>query len=249
MATPQQKLITVVTATFNRAHLLIDQHDSLCHQSNLLFDCIVVDEESTDDAIAFLTNAAQEVEESVEIAGVASLRGHDLSTPLDKPSFPKNTYVVASNLERKQYQLKQDACEVYKTAVLASHPFQVWKTEKFVTEQVVWNQLALKGYRLRWYNRITVVARYQASGMTNASWGMLKNNPMGYVMMFNHLLLTTPSFRSKINNTIQFISCCFLGNNPSYIFNCNQGLLGILLFIPGWALSKRRRIQFKHFSK
>jgi len=302
MAAPQQKLITVVTATFNRAHLLVDLYDSLCRQTHLLFDWIVVDDGSTDgtsdmvkqwirkqppfhiqliqkenggknraindavkivstrytmivdsddyltdDAIAFLTDAAQEVEESEEIAGVAGLRGHDLSTPLDNPSFPKDTFVVASNLERKQYQLEQDACEVYKTAVLASHPFQVWSTETFVPEQVVWNQLALEGYRLRWYNRITVIVRYQASGMTNASWELLKNNPMGYAMMFNHLLRTDPSFCSKINNTLQFISCCFLGNHPSYIFNCNQRLLGILLLIPGWALSIRRRVQFHSF--
>lgn len=304
MAASQQKLITVVTATFNRAHLLVDLYDSLCRQTNLLFDWIIVDDGSTDstsdivqkwirkqppfhiqlikkdnegknraindavrivstpftmivdsddylteDAIAFLSNAAQEVEERQEIAGVAGLRGHDLSTPLSNPSFPKNTYVVASNLERKQYHLEKDACEVYKTAILVSHPFQVWSTEKFVPEQVVWNQLALEGYRLRWYNRITVIARYQVSGLTNVGWDLLKNNPMGYAMMFNHHLLTTQSLRAKINTSLQFICCCFLGNNPKYIFNCNQRLLGFLLLIPGWALSKRRRIQFKHFSK
>lgn len=302
MAAPQQKLITVVTATFNRASLLTDLYDSLCRQTHLLFDWIVIDDGSadgtsdmvqewirkqppfhikliqkenegknraindavkivstrytmivdsddylTDDAIAFLSNAAQEVEENEGIAGVAGLRGRDLSTPLDNPSFPKNAHVVASNLERKQYHLEHDACEVYKTAILASHPFLVWRTEKFVPEQVVWNQLALEGYRLRWYNRITVIVRYQASGMTNAAWNLLKNNPMGYAMMFNHLLLTTHSFHSMINNTLQFISCCFLGNNPSYIFNCNQRLLGILLLLPGWALSKRRRVQFHRF--
>ena len=297
-------MITVVTATFNRAHLLIDLYESLCRQTSLLFDWIVVDDGSTDgtsdiiqqwilqqppfhielilkensgknraindavkivstpftmivdsddyltdDAIAFLSKAAREVEKSEEIAGVACLRGNDLLTPLDNPLFPENDFVVASNLERKRYHLEHDACEVYKTAVLASHPFQVWRTEKFVPEQIVWNQLALEGYRLRWYNRITVIARYQASGLTSSTWDLLKNNPMGYAMMFNHLLLTTRSFRSKINNTLQFISCCYLGKNPSYIFNCNQRLLSILLLIPGWALSKRRRQQFHYFCK
>lgn len=304
MVASRQKMITVITATFNRAHLLIDLYDSLCRQTNLLFDWIVVDDGSTDgtsdmvqlwirkqppfhiqliqkenegknraindavkivstpytmivdsddfltnDAISFLSTVAKEVEDNEEIAGVAGLKGIDEYTPLENPSFPKNEFVLASNLERDLFYLERDACEVYKTAILTSHPFQVWRTETFVPEQVVWNQLALEGYRLRWYNRITTIVRYQDSGMTNDAWGLLKDNPMGFAMMFNHLLLSAHSFRSKINNTLQFICCCFLGNNPTYIFNCNQRLLGVFLLIPGWALSKRRRIQFKHFSK
>lgn len=297
-------MITVVTATFNRARLLTGLYESLCRQTSTLFDWIVVDDGSTDgtadmvrqwireqppfpirliqkgnegknravndavrvvstpytlivdsddyltdDAVAFLTRAAQEVDACEGIAGVAGLRGHDSLTPLDCPSIPKDGFVEASNLDRGRYHIGRDACEVYRTALLASHPFQVWPGEKFVPEQVVWNQLAREGYRLRWYNRVTAVARYQASGMTNASWALLKDNPMGYAMMFNHLLLTTHTLRSRVYNTLQFISCCFLGGNPAYLFKCNERLLGALLLLPGWVLSRRRRLQFKQFCK
>ena len=297
-----KKLITVLTPTFNRAHLLPDLFHSLCRQTEMQFDWLIVDDGSTDetealvrewistnhlfhidylkkkncgknravndgvkrihtpftlivdsddllteDALAFLSDAARDVENEEEIAGVAGLRGIDRHTSLEEPNFPKNAFILANNLERKRFHLKKDACEVYKTDILASHPFQVWPNEKFVPEQVIWNQLALEGYRLRWYNRVTCIVRYQKEGMTSDSWPLLRDNPMGYATMFNHLLLTDPSLRARINNTIHFVSCCFLGKKPSYILKCNQKLLGILLLLPGWVLSKRRKTQFKRF--
>lgn len=207
------------------------------------------DDYLTHDAIEFLSNAAEAIERDDAIAGVAGLRGHDCNTPLEVPLFPENGCVLANNLERKIYHLESDACEVYKTAILASHQFRVWQDEKFVPEQVVWNQFALEGYSLKWYNRVTCIVRYQKEGMTNDSWNLLRDNPMGYAMMYNHLLLTECSLRSRVGNTVKFISCCLLGKKPSYLRCCNQRLLGFLLFVPGWALSKRRQAQFKRFCK
>ena len=297
-----RKLITVLTPSYNRAHLLPELFRSLCRQTDKLFDWLIIDDGSTDDtealvngwisspqpfrirylrqknggknravndgvrlidtpftmivdsddyltddAIAFLSGAAQEIESDKTLIGVAGLRGWDDHTPLEEPSFQKGDYVIANNLERKRYHLEKDACEVFKTDALFSHPFHVWPNEKFVPEQVVWNQLALEGYRLKWYHRVTCIVRYQEHGMTNDSWRLLRDNPMGYATMFNHLLLTSPSLKSRIRNTVQFISCCLLGGNPSYIFHCNQRLLGFLLLLPGWGLYLRRLTQIKRF--
>jgi hypothetical protein len=205
------------------------------------------DDYLTNDAIELLSRAAHEIAHNDMIAGVAGLRGYDIDNPLEIPTFPKDESVLVNNLERKRFHLEKDACEVYKTNILASHPFPVWKKEKFVPEQVVWNQLALEGYRLKWYHRVTCIVRYQEHGLTNDSWRLLRDNPMGYATMYNHLLLTSPSLKSRIRNTVQFISCCLLGKSPSYIFHCNQRLLGFLLLLPGWILHLRRLAQFKRF--
>lgn len=297
-----KKLITVLTPTYNRAHLLPDLYHSLCRQTNHLFDWIIVDDGSTDetelivkewmtadnpflivyfkkdnggknravndgvkmvktpftmivdsddyitdDAIEFLSNAVQNLGDKTKIVGVAGLRGIDDHTPLKKPIIPPNEFVEATNLERGTSLLDSDACEVYRTNVLVSHPFRVWPNEKFVPEQVVWNQLALEGFSLRWYNRVTYITRYQGDGMTNSSWNLLKENPMGYAMMFNHSLLTAHSYKAKINAALQFVSCCFLGKEPSYLFKCNSKFLGVMLCVPGWLLSKRRLSQFEDY--
>ena len=295
-----EKLITVLTATYNRAHLLPDLYQSLCRQTCQLFDWVIVDDGSTDnteklivnwismphqfqieyikkenggknraindgvklvntpytmivdsddyltdDAIDFLTNVSDSVLKENKIAGVAGLRGTDINTPIKIPLVPPNEYITASNLERRAYNLESDACEVYKTDILLSHPFFVWPHEKYLPEEVVWNQLALEGYCLRWYNRVTCIVRYQQGGITRESWLVLRNNPMNYAMMFNHHLLTCSSIKSQFYNALQFVSCCFLGKEPGYILNCNNKLLAIILFFPGWLLSKRRLLQIK----
>ena len=154
-------------------------------------------------------------------------------------------YVDASNLERKKLGIDKDCCEVYRTDLLRSHPFVVWEGEKFTPEEVVWNQLALEGYKLRWYNKVTCVVRYQEEGLTKDSWTLYKKNPMGYAMMFNHRLLYSASFKEKLKNVVQMLCCCFLGGNIAYVKRSNSFILSILLMPMGYGLSLRRRYQFK----
>src|SRR5664280_785412 len=51
---PPDPLVTVVTATWNRAHLLGRLHDSLKGQTMKSFEWLVVDDGSTDDTLAYL---------------------------------------------------------------------------------------------------------------------------------------------------------------------------------------------------
>jgi len=295
-----EKLITVLTATYNRAHLLPDLYRSLCRQTCQAFDWVIVDDGSTDGtetlvhqwsasspsfsihyirknhegknlainhavrlastpfsmivdsddyltdyAIAFLSAAAAGIMDTPGIAGVAGKRGEQ---PDDLPNLSVDSFILANNLERRRYHLEKDANEVYKTGLLRSHPFDVWPGETFVPEEIVWNDLALEGYSLRWYDLTTCIVRYQDGGLTRGAWALLKNNPMGYAKMYNQRIALHPSLPSRFRNTLLFVSCCLLGNNPQYFFQCNNRMLALLLFIPGWLLSLRRKCQFAKYS-
>ena len=295
-------LLTVLTATYNRANLLPDLYLSLCRQTSKEFEWLVVDDGSTDgtsdlvrdwqstdngftitlittsnggknrainkgvesvktpfvaivdsddyltdDAIAFLSYKSSKVLNDSEIAGIAGTKSASIQVADQDPQ--QFTYILADNLERSSFNLQMDANEVYKTSLLKAHPFYVWPGEKFVPEEVVWNQLALEGYKLRWYKKITYISRYQENGMTRGSWKLLRDNPMGYAMMFNQRIIFSNSLKQKLNNTLQFVSCCFLGKEPVYLKKGNNTLLTILLLIPGLLLSLRRKRQFDSFVK
>lgn len=291
-----KKQLTILTATYNRAHLLPDLYLSLCRQTCKDFIWIVVDDGSedgtaslvaewkdkdngfpielylqqnagkntavnngvkhvqtqytmivdsddylTDDAVAFTLKALAGISGMKALAGISGFRGENECEPLNKMS---DAYIDATNLERKALGIDKDCCEVYRTDLLKSHPFLVWPGEKFTPEEVVWNQLALEGYKLRWFNKVTCIVRYQEEGLTKDSWNLYKKNPMGYAMMFNHRLLYSSSFVDKIYNVLQMICCICLSGNVSYIFNSNAKLPSLLLLPIGWALSLRRRKQF-----
>lgn len=287
--------ITVLTATYNRAHLLGDLYDSLCRQTSKDFIWIIIDDGSSDgtkqlcgkwlhgnngfkieycyienggknrainlgvtrvetpytmivdsddylvdDAIEKMNKAVASVSSMNAVAGVSGMRGESVINSLNQL---QQNYIDASNLERKELGINRDCCEVYKTEILRSHPFVPWEDEKFVPEEIVWNQIALEGYKLRWFNFITCIIRYQEGGLTKGAWSLLKNNPMGYAMMFNHRLLYEKSFQNMCYNTIQMISCTILGHHMKYLLKSNNKFLTILLFPIGCVVAVRRYMQ------
>ena len=294
------KLITVLTATYNRAKLLPDLYASLCRQSYQHFDWIIIDDGSsdetksivekwlankhsftisyyyipnggknrainygvshintpytlivdsddflTDDAIEFLSNRLYGLQKEKNIVGIAGLRGTDENNPLNQVDFPKDKYIICNNLERKQYHLEKDSSEVYRTSILLNHPFIVWENEKFVPEEIVWNQLALEGYSLKWYNKVTCIVRYQAEGLTKNSFKLIQKNPMGYAMMYKQRVALCATLKSKIYNASQMIAYAILGKQIPYIFKGNNFLITILAIPIGFLLSIRRKIQYK----
>ena len=294
------KLITVLTATYNRVKLLPDLYASLCRQTYQDFDWIIIDDGSsdgtqsivkkwlaeehsftisyhyipnggknrainygaklvqtpftmivdsddflTDDAISFYQQNLSEIIDKNHIAGITGLRGTDINAPLNKVTYPPNTCILANNLERSKYNLQKDACEAYRTSILQDHPFVVWKNEKFSPEEIVWNQIALEGYSLRWYNKVTCIVRYQENGLTKDSFNLIRRNPMGYAMMYKQRILLSENFKDKFYNACQMIAYCILGKSLHFIYKSNSYKGITTLAIPlGVILSIRRVIQF-----
>lgn len=185
--------------------------------------------------------------DSSSFIGISMIRGDLSGNPLKRiPKInPAVGYVDCSNLERPQYDLQSDMAEVFYTDKLRRYSFPVWAGEKFTPEEVVWNQMALDGYKIRWFDKIVYLCEYQTDGLTNSTWKLLRDNPMGYAMMFNHRLLYSQGLKDTLNNVVQFISCCCLGKELHYIGHCNKALLAYLLFPVGWFLSLRRKTQIQ----
>lgn len=183
--------------------------------------------------------------------GISLVRGDLNGKPIHRiPNIDtKIGYVDCNNLERVKYDLQSDMSEVFFTEKLRKYEFPVWPGEKFTPEEVVWNQMALDGYKLRWFNKVEYLCEYQPDGLTNSTWKLLRDNPMGYAMMFNHHLLYSHSFKERVNNVLQFISCCCLAQERAYIGKCNDLYLANLLFPIGYLVSLRRRKQIDVYCK
>lgn len=295
-----QLLLTILTATYNRVHLLPDLYDSLQRQTSHLFEWIIIDDGSTDktqelvkrwscenksfniqyhyipnggknkainygvkhvqtpftmivdsddyltdDAISFYHQNLLGIINETNIVGIAGFRGTDIKNPLNKVTYPTNTFILANNLERSRYNLQKDACEVYRTSILQNHPFVVWKNEKFSPEEIVWNQIALEGFSLRWYNKVTCIVRYQENGLTKDSFNLIRRNPMGYAMMYKQRITLSKNLKDKFFNACQMIAYCILGKSFHFIYKSNSYKGITTLAIPlGVILSIRRAIQF-----
>ena len=200
-------------------------------------------------AITFIKNAFKSLPKDDSFIGISGIKGGLDGKPLHRtPSIDSAIgYVDANNLERMQYGLQADMAEAFFTEKIQKYTFSVWEGENFTPEAVVWNQMALDGYKLRWFNQVIYLCEYQEDGLTRSSWKLLKNNPMGYALLFNILLKSTKGIKERINLTLQFISCCCIAKEYSYIKECHSKVLSLLLFPLGWLLSLRRQNQFKKY--
>ena len=157
------------------------------------------DDYLADNCMQFIINSTTGIADTRDMVGVGVLRGNKDLKPLGTPKFSDS--VIASNLERAQYGINFDCNEVYKIEVLKKFPFEVWPDEIFTPEEVVLNEMALNGYKLLWFNKVLVISDYLSDGMTKNAWSLIKKNPMGYAILYNHKLKYTPQLSKRINYT------------------------------------------------
>lgn len=200
------------------------------------------------DAIEKMRRWCQEIDEEEKIIGVGAARGY----PNDEyikgvaPYVNQAGWIDATNLERQKYNLDADMCEAYKIELFKRFPMAEWKGEKFAPEQIALNEIALAGYKVRWHSDIIYICEYLNDGLTKGSKKLEKNNPMGYAMMYNHML-KYPSLtrKRKLYIAAQHIALSIYGRNPGYIWKSNQIKYTVLMLPIGVGLAIRRKRQLK----
>ncbi len=201
------------------------------------------DDYPTDDAVEFMINECRKIASDANMVGVGGLHGHSPQQPFKLPKF--TDCVVATNLQRAEYGLDFDCSEAYKIDILKRFPFPVWEGEIFAPESIVLNEMSLQGYKLKWHNKVIVISEYLEDGMTKGAWSLMKRNPMGYAMLYNHTLKYLTSFKDRIYNATQMIAQSILGRNPQYIFKSNAPIISVICLPLGVVIAIRRYFQYK----
>lgn len=203
------------------------------------------DDYLTDDAIEFLIMTIEEIQTSKKLFGIGVLRGNTPEKPLGTPHFSTNAYIDATNLERAKYGLNFDCNELYRVEVLKKFPFKVWEGELFSPEEIVLNEIALHGYKIRWYNKVGVISEYLNDGLTVNAFSLIQKNPMGYAMLFNHQLKYKKTFKEKWVSAYLLVCYTIIGKNSTYLFKSNNWTMTVLAFPLGVLVAMRRIIQFR----
>lgn len=210
------------------------------------FSKIDSDDYVVDDYMENMSKWLDNIRSEPLVYGVGGVRVRPDGIPI-KGSWPKiesGKYVDATDLERKEYNLDADMSEAWRTDILRQHPFPVWPGEKFAPEQIVFHEIALEGFYIRWHPVPMCICEYQEGGLTLGASKLEKENPMGYAMMYNHKLKYL-SAGNKLRAAIQMGALCFVGKHPSYLFKSNAKFLTLLTILPAFLLSLRRYLQYK----
>lgn len=138
---------------------------------------------------------------SDKICAVSGLRMNSKNQILGGiPKFKKNQeYIDVSNFNRERYLLNGDKSEIYRTKLLKENKFPEFDGEYFVTEDVVFQEIAAKGYLIRWFNEPIYICDYRDDGLTKGKANDIighKNNYKGYCYWVKRSLKLKP-FRLK----------------------------------------------------
>lgn len=146
-----------------------------------LFFIVDSDDYLVDDAIEKILKAEETIKNSKEkYAGIAMSKGYDEKTIVGT-TF-KGKYLDATSLERKKYNINGDKAEVFYTNILKQNKFPEFEGEKFLTEAIVWNRIAKKGYKIRWFQDIIYICEYREDGLTKQGNSKYKKSPKGLLL-------------------------------------------------------------------
>ena len=166
------------------------KHRAINHGLDLargeLFFIVDSDDSLTDDAIEKIFNNYSGIAFDNSFAGIAFNKGFSKKRIVGE-TF-EGTYIDCDNLHRGKHNILGDKAEVYRTDILKSIKFPVVDGENFMSEVVLWNEVARRGYKLRWFNDIIYFCDYLEDGLTKNSEKILFNNPVAHQMMTKELL-------------------------------------------------------------
>lgn len=118
------------------------------------------------------------IHQNKNFAGLSGLRGF-VEGGINGTSFDGD-YLDITTLQQKSNGISGDRAEVFYTDVLKKYRFPVFDDEKFLSEKVLWNQIAYDGYILRYFNEIIYVGNYLDDGLTNNLINHYRKSPKGY---------------------------------------------------------------------
>lgn len=142
-----------------------------------LFFIVDSDDYLPEDSLEIMTKVESTIDkiEKNNFAGLCGLKslssGYVVGRGLDCE------YCDATTIELKKKGVFGDKAEVFYTHVLEQNPFPEFEGEKFCTESIVWDRIAQRGLKMRYFNKSIYSCDYLEDGLTHQGYQLYANNP------------------------------------------------------------------------
>ena len=188
-----------------------------------------------DTAVADIVRAWDKYEDREDIGIVTFLKStpdgtifasvRDYDTPVDILTYPRTV------------NLGNDCCETIRAELFKKYPFPVFEGERFLSEGVLWSQVA-KTHKGVYINNPIDLCEYLEGGLTQAGRALRIRNPRGGMLSASFGMDKKNSLRQRIKSGLLY-TCYghFAGMTPAQMAKqCpNPGVMCLCLPF-GWAL-------------
>ena len=128
-------------------------------------------------------------------------------------SLPQSPY-ISNHIEfRYNQEFYADRAEVYRTDVMQRFKFPVFEKERFLSETIVWNKIAME-YDMVYIDKEIYVCEYQNDGLTANSQKTRVNNPIGAMENYRIMMKKPFKFKLRIKYSILYNTFSKFANIP-----------------------------------
>lgn len=177
-----------------------------------LFFIVDSDDYLTPDATQLIANYYPKIKHRDDFAGMSFRRGISATEYIGTNRTFDDIEATALDF-RFKHRIDGDMAEVFKTSVLKLYPFPKIANEKFCSEGLVWNRIALK-YKLLWTSHIIYIGEYLAGGLTDNNFIIRKNSPKTSTFFYSELSRMPIPFTQKIRAGINYWRFSRFVNKP-----------------------------------
>lgn len=184
------------------------------------------DDMLTHDAISLINEYSDKYKSNNKICGFSFLKCYPDNKKIGK-EMP-DSEVISNHIEyRYNNNLYGDMAEVFITDILKKYPFPVFEGEKFLSEAIVWNKIALE-YDTVYINKQIYIADYLEDGLSNNFFKLVYKNPKGAAANSNMFLNKKFKLSIRIKNAILYVGYSIIAKSKNMFRASNSRLLTIL---------------------
>lgn len=218
-------------------------NDAIKLANGKLFLIVDSDDRLTKNCIEIIKEYYEQIKDKDEFIGVSGLRGKDENTPYtgftkdmkkdrEKNKYYDLEYIDADSIDyRNKYKIEGDRAEVCITEKLKNFQFPENNNEKFMSEGYMWNYLAMKGYKFRWFNKVIYLCEYLNDGLSKNYRKILLGSPTNEMKVCNQTIsISRIGFKKKFKSCIKYYRYGkYAKKNLMELFaECNNKLLSLI---------------------
>lgn len=192
------------------------------------------DDYLTDECLTKVKKYIDKYDSNPLISGLSFLRQYPNGKIIGKRY--QGSEIISNNIDfRYNNNLLGDMCEVYKKEVLLKYPFPVFKNERFLSEAIVWNQIAFD-YQTVYINEPILVCEYLEDGLSNSCLISRIKSPKGSYENAKVFLNKKFKLSLQVKNAIIYTGFYLISNDAKsdILEDINNKGLIILLFPLGF---------------
>ena len=152
----------------------------------------------------------------------------------------KDDEIISNYIDyRYNKNIYGDMAEVFITKILKEYHFPIYKDERFLSEAIIWNKMALD-YDTVFINKPIYITDYLEDGISKNFFKLVYNNPIGAMENSKMFLNKKFKFKIRVKNAILYNGYRIRAKEKygKEEFVSNNNFLIRIMFIPGLLFNK-----------